>query len=599
MIQFRNIYVVPSIHYSPQFAAAVRDVFFEVRPDVIAVELPSNCREEVLEAVNRLPNLTAVYAGGGNGVYSFVPVVPTDSIVEAIRLGMEHQVPVEFVDLNIDVQIPPWPMLLMDEVAMETIGLEDYYQGVSPVFRGRDTIPGNPKREEMMAHHLQRLSAVHGKVLFVCGMAHWESIVSRLGQENRRFDHELNHAYAIAALDLKLLEYELGLFPYHVHMYELSRNDMPYEWLKVIHALYKASDTENQTTVKDTNHMIRYARNQALLKGRIKPDLYQIILSAQQMMDDGYAFRVLEQARYYPARWDSQLPTMTYHPQTHLVDIQGVGRRIRLRVPHYGGQQKIGQLNKLRFRPKGRKHPESVGEGDVFDSSRWGRYEDEMKRETNFILHLEKRWHELQLTDEEYQTHRFTGGLMDGIDYRSMIKDVVRKSIYVKEEERGEVVDFSLILFEFLSKAEEAAAEHLHDYCFQYGKIPKSVHVGFGITGPQADDGNGTGCYRWASLASFKKQMDKEYAIESIDKVYALHRDKGFQHGLETMRQIAVEQAPGKHVLVVGLDPISAELNRYAAEQGKKLYFLHKHQINDTLIRENELFHVYFRKVGE
>lgn len=87
--------------------------------------------------------------------------------------------------------------------------------------------------------------------------------------------------------------------------------------------------------------------------------------------------------------------------------------------------------------------------------------------------------------------------------------------------------------------------------------------------------------------------------MKSMEKAYELHRQRGFIHDLDAMRQTAVEQAPGRHVLVVGVDPLPAELIRSAAKGGKKLHFLHRHQINESLVRENEVFHVYFRKVEE
>ncbi len=59
-IKFRNIYVIPTFHSRIEFAKLVRTALFKVFPDVIAVELPHNVKEEVLEAIERLPYLSLI-----------------------------------------------------------------------------------------------------------------------------------------------------------------------------------------------------------------------------------------------------------------------------------------------------------------------------------------------------------------------------------------------------------------------------------------------------------------------------------------------------------------------------------------------------------
>ncbi|GAG03123.1 unnamed protein product [marine sediment metagenome] len=57
-IKFKNIYVIPTFHSRIAFAKLVRTALFKVFLDVIAVELPNNVQDEVIEAIERLPFLS-------------------------------------------------------------------------------------------------------------------------------------------------------------------------------------------------------------------------------------------------------------------------------------------------------------------------------------------------------------------------------------------------------------------------------------------------------------------------------------------------------------------------------------------------------------
>ena len=102
MIRYQNVYVVPSFHSKIQFACEVRRLFFDIRPDVIAVELPEGVRKEVLEGINHLPNISVVMYAETKKRFAYIPIDPADSLIEAIRLGLEYKIPVEFVDLDVN-----------------------------------------------------------------------------------------------------------------------------------------------------------------------------------------------------------------------------------------------------------------------------------------------------------------------------------------------------------------------------------------------------------------------------------------------------------------------------------------------------------------
>jgi len=122
LLDFDRIHVVPSVHGRVVFAGQVRRIFAKARPACIAVELPPGLSEAVLTAVDYLPQIAAVCyrERTSEGRLCYLPVGPADSIVEAIRLGCENNLPVEFVDVDIepfDEPVLPMP----DDYVIETI----------------------------------------------------------------------------------------------------------------------------------------------------------------------------------------------------------------------------------------------------------------------------------------------------------------------------------------------------------------------------------------------------------------------------------------------------------------------------------------------
>ncbi|NIP72451.1 MAG: hypothetical protein GWO16_05210, partial [Gammaproteobacteria bacterium] len=132
-LAFGNVYAVPSLHGRVRFAGLVRRAFFALRPDAIAVELPATLERSIREGVERLPYLSVVgyqdFDEELEKVQQILPVTPDDSLVEAVRLGMAHGVPVHFIDRDV-VNYQSAPLRAADDYLVERIGLEAYWRAV-------------------------------------------------------------------------------------------------------------------------------------------------------------------------------------------------------------------------------------------------------------------------------------------------------------------------------------------------------------------------------------------------------------------------------------------------------------------------------------
>ncbi|MFX1502317.1 MAG: hypothetical protein ACFFDH_15260, partial [Promethearchaeota archaeon] len=204
-IKFKNIYVIPTFHSRIEFAKLVQTALFKVFPDVIAVELPNNVQDEVIEATERLPYLSLIaYADTLNPKkMNFIPIDPGDSIIEGIRIGLEHSIPIQFIDLSVSEYLPP-SFKLPDDFAISQIGLHKFYEQVSEYFKKEikdkkdkfrkkvnleeflenqgnfdkdyDYTQKDILREKYMAAHLLKMIPLYHRILLIIGMAHWENV---------------------------------------------------------------------------------------------------------------------------------------------------------------------------------------------------------------------------------------------------------------------------------------------------------------------------------------------------------------------------------------------------------------------------------------
>ncbi|HEU0119945.1 MAG TPA: hypothetical protein VFQ91_05420, partial [Bryobacteraceae bacterium] len=122
-----------------EFAVAVRQALLADRPAVVAVELPSECEQGLLRAVDRLPQISALMyphqpeAGlPENGeedaaTYQmlYVPVEPCDPFIEAVRTAREIGAEIVFIEPSLGDR-PHVAGAYPDTYAVRRLGLEPY-----------------------------------------------------------------------------------------------------------------------------------------------------------------------------------------------------------------------------------------------------------------------------------------------------------------------------------------------------------------------------------------------------------------------------------------------------------------------------------------
>ena len=111
-----------------EYADAVRLGLNSIRPDVIAVELPMSLQPHCLRAVRRLPLVSVILYESQKNIPVYWVIAPMDPVVEGVRWGLEHDVPV--TTGSIDAPTMHWHDSLPDAYASFRIGPEAYYRQV-------------------------------------------------------------------------------------------------------------------------------------------------------------------------------------------------------------------------------------------------------------------------------------------------------------------------------------------------------------------------------------------------------------------------------------------------------------------------------------
>jgi len=127
MLKYKNLTIIPTYHSNLDFVYEVRKAFYQHTPDLICVEFPENLKTQILEGVNRFPSISLVlYYDELLKQQLYIPITPSDSLIESIRLAQEYGIPVEFIDLFVNNYDPEF-QILPDSFVLNKISLDEFY----------------------------------------------------------------------------------------------------------------------------------------------------------------------------------------------------------------------------------------------------------------------------------------------------------------------------------------------------------------------------------------------------------------------------------------------------------------------------------------
>lgn len=239
LLKYRNLRIIPTYHSNLDFVHEVRSQFYSEIPDIIAVEFPPNLKKSIIQGVSRLPKISIIlYFDDILKEQLYIPISPSDSLIEAIRLSREYGLPLEFIDLFVK-NYNPEIFQMPDAYGLDHLNLNEFYdiiknqmnwpkkaeleilnqqkerelkkkiieseqdflesEGKMPVSEEKEITSWINNRNEIdelrnnhMAARLNQLMEEYPQdvILVIIGMSHWESI--RILLEKKEFSKELS-----------------------------------------------------------------------------------------------------------------------------------------------------------------------------------------------------------------------------------------------------------------------------------------------------------------------------------------------------------------------------------------------------------------------
>lgn len=586
-IDWENVRFVPILHNRMEFALEVRRQFELFKPDHVAVEFPITLKDKMIQGIKRLPLLSVVNYEEKDGAFIYLLIEPTDGQVEAVRLALENNIPVHFIDRDSEgypLDRSPMP----DPYAITKIGHFLYTQAYLQTHRDDSRSQQDVLRERSMAYHLQQLNNKGEKVLFICGLYHLPGVLDMLSfPQTEVIGKRQRQGVGLAHLHRDSSREILTEMPFLSAEYERWRSEestnLP-DRLKVNNELIKLSkknywrNSKEELTKGQTMVLNKFARNYALLSGKLVPNFYQLIVAARGASDDNFAYEVWDKGGDYP--WQTEdpgIPVLRLRGEDLFLDHHKIQFHRRLKTLR----------RKLISVPVKKKEQEKTpGEWKRdFKEEFICSYPPEDVVIEGYGSYLQKRALEIK-SDENSRIVPFETSMMDGLDIRKTIREWPNGKIYVKENRpvRGKVGSV-VVIFD----ADLSGKDGEEDFPWKVtwlGEHDQESDMAFYST-PAGEVMEGPGISR-CQYGGFMLTYPPL-------RVYDIWKDEFFnsaRHKPERLLMAAIDYCLEKHVVYVAESPPSGWCQSLAARLGKKIIYLPIGIFSPVILKKIRQFHV-------
>ncbi|MBW2531227.1 MAG: hypothetical protein JRI55_07080, partial [Deltaproteobacteria bacterium] len=575
------------LHGRLEFAVAVRQALDGVQPDCVAVELPETLAAPVLRGVERLPLLSVAAYHDTDGCPVYLPVEPADPLVEALRFGLERGLPVHLVDQDVE-RYGRHRELMPDPYAVKRLGhqryCDAYYEHLP---HGPPADPADAGRERVMAFHLQQLLSRHRRVVFVCGLAHARRVEALVAGEPiaeplRRVRRDGITLYHLSATSSREVMAEI---PFLSAAFERARPagaaalddlDRLAEQIQLAQRARENHERNAGETVPASalDVMFRFARNYALVEGRLAPDLYQLLVGARGAVDDNFAYEVWDLATDWPWQTDSpNLPVI----ELSIEDLYEHARYIRFHRKLKTRRRTMLRLVKRRAQEE---HPGEWKEGWKGDAICSHQPEDIVVESYGDFL---KKKAKGILSAENARVEPFTASLLDGIDVRETLRNWHEGRLYVREHQliKGDVGSVVVIFDEDRGEAER------FPYCVTWqGEHAQESDMAFYAT-PLGEKMAGPGISR-CEYGGFLLTYPPGRMFHVFEDPYF---DRA-ESKPERLLLAGIDYCVERLVVYVAARPPRSQFRSIAERFGKKVVYIPIGDLSPLTLRKIRVFHV-------
>lgn len=456
-----GICFVPVLHGRVEFAVEVIRHFAWFKPAAIAVEYPGTLKDPILRGVKRLPLLSVILYEETDGTTVYLPLEPTDGSVEALRLGLSHNLSVYCIDRDIE-KYPFHREAFPDPYAIKRVGFSTYCEICTKQLENETPDRIDQLREATMVYHLQKLKSRHRRILFVLGLNHFGRVLKMIDKPQPQPIGRLKRSGVILAqLHEKSSREILSEIPYLTAAYERNRGDIlkffknnpfgpsPLDRIACNEELLKEASVRYERGFQEEvkpyqfKTIRKFARNYALIQGYLTPDFYQLLVSARGGVDDNFAYEVWDLGSSYP--WqdtEGNLPVVEVRPEELFLNQKKIRFYRRFRVKRKRRLLKLPVKRRIRERRPG--EWKEMWEGQFICSyppedlviESWGNY---VKKKIKKVL-----------SEENSRVQPFVSTILDGLDIRETLRHFHEGKIFVKENRpvKGNVGSLVLIFDE-------------------------------------------------------------------------------------------------------------------------------------------------------
>lgn len=439
-----RVRVLPIIHGAGDFAIRVREEILATPYDCLAVPLPPSFQEDVESAIERLPGISAVVQRDADGDgFSYVPIEPCQGVIAAIRTALGERIPRAFIDRE-TASFEPNRGVFPDPYALKRVSPEGFAAAMLPAIPP----PAEGQHHERivwMAQRLRELSERHQSILFVCSLLDWPWIRDAFQQgESIEPPEPFYTPIQTFPVDPRTLIFLLGEMPFVTGLYERGRieltadDNLSVDGIKelVLEARGRLKEKMPKVAQRITPQALalyfRYVRNLSLMERRLTPDLYTLVVAAQQIAGDNFALAVAETARQYPYPLGGLTPA-AQGAQGELLrmgldqaDVPGWG--IGKMVTRLPGQMFHWRSCELRPRPAPQERKRWQQRWHPFSVCSWP---PEDERIESFQQHVRDQAKAIIGADLA-RAEKFTTSVMDGLDIRETLRNWHSGDLYVK-----------------------------------------------------------------------------------------------------------------------------------------------------------------------
>ena len=575
----------PILHGSLPFALAVREIFLRERPDCVAVELPDTLDEPVRRAIRRMPLISVLRYAEASGENAFVLLEPCDGMVEALRLANEHGVASALIDRDTEGYRPHRDRV-PDPYAITRIGYEAYVSAVAQAFGAAAPDRDDELREAAMAYRLGELRRRHTKILFVGGLAHTARIERRLDgplarplARTRREGVQIFHVHRDATREV-LSEPGWVQGCYEAWRRELPESASPREradryvlWRELLALANDRMHREDGERV-DSGPLalaVRFARNQAIVRGALAPNLFEVTTAARGVHSDDYAWHVWDLANTYPHQAEPAELT------TYRLTLEELERGAR----HLYFRRRVKTRRHVLRLVRSRKKEPAPGAWSAQGGNFICSYPPEDLRIEAYGAFLKKKARGM-LSAEQTRVMPFSTSLCDGIDLRETIRNRAHDGRLFVREERPIKGSVGAVVVVFDEDRDERypwtmtwQGENEQESDMALYATPPTIHV----VGP----GIGRAEYGGFLMTYPPGRMFRVFEDSYFDEA----ENKG-----ERLLLAGIDYSVERWIIFVGKKPPRTRIARRARQMGKQVMYLPIGQLSPITLRELRIFHV-------